>query len=111
LVGTRRKTTAPDPMCVPAHPAPAPRGAAPRGRGRPTRILALGAVTGRPRPRCDRCMLIEYAVRLDAVTRAYGTGEGRVVALDAVSAGFPAGSFTAVMGPSGSGKSTLLHCA
>ncbi|GAA1072195.1 ABC transporter ATP-binding protein [Nocardiopsis composta] len=56
-------------------------------------------------------MLIEYAVRLDAVTRAYGTGEGRVVALDAVSAGFPAGSFTAVMGPSGSGKSTLLHCA
>ncbi|GIH13023.1 ABC transporter ATP-binding protein [Rugosimonospora africana] len=34
-----------------------------------------------------------------------------VRALDGVSAGFAAGTFSAVMGPSGSGKSTLLHCA
>jgi len=50
-------------------------------------------------------------VRLDAVRKVYGTGEGSVVALDDLSAGFDSGSFTAVMGPSGSGKSTFLHIA
>jgi putative ABC transport system ATP-binding protein len=44
------------------------------------------------------------------VTKVYGRGDTQVVALDGVSAGFAAGTFTAVMGPSGSGKSTLLHC-
>ncbi|MEV0243520.1 ABC transporter ATP-binding protein [Streptomyces sp. NPDC050674] len=47
------------------------------------------------------------AIRLDTVTRTYGS----VTALDAVSLAFPSGTFTAVMGPSGSGKSTLLQCA
>ncbi|MEU6684350.1 ABC transporter ATP-binding protein [Streptomyces sp. NPDC046832] len=47
------------------------------------------------------------AVRLDSLTRRYGS----LTALDAVSLTFPAGTFTAVMGPSGSGKSTLLQCA
>ncbi|HEX5405815.1 MAG TPA: ABC transporter ATP-binding protein [Pseudonocardiaceae bacterium] len=51
------------------------------------------------------------AVELQGVTREYGTRQARVLALDGVSVGFPAGSWTAVMGPSGSGKSTLLHCA
>jgi putative ABC transport system ATP-binding protein len=44
------------------------------------------------------------------VTKAYGSGETRVLALDEVSVGFEAGRFTAIMGPSGSGKSTLMHC-
>ena len=44
------------------------------------------------------------------ITKVYGRGPGMVTALDEVSVGFPAGSFTAVMGPSGSGKSTLMHC-
>ncbi|RJL24440.1 ABC transporter ATP-binding protein [Bailinhaonella thermotolerans] len=48
------------------------------------------------------------AVELHEVSREYGLG---VRALDGVSAVFPAGTWTAVMGPSGSGKSTLLHCA
>jgi putative ABC transport system ATP-binding protein len=45
------------------------------------------------------------------VSKTYGPGHNPVAALDRVTAGFPAGSFTAVMGPSGSGKSTLLQCA
>jgi putative ABC transport system ATP-binding protein len=44
------------------------------------------------------------------LTKVYGEGDTRVVALDAVDVGFPRGQFTAIMGPSGSGKSTLMHC-
>jgi putative ABC transport system ATP-binding protein len=39
-------------------------------------------------------------------TKRYGTGDTAVTALDDVTVGFPAGTFTAIMGPSGSGKST-----
>ncbi|WP_181442406.1 ABC transporter ATP-binding protein [Streptomyces tateyamensis] len=44
------------------------------------------------------------------VTKAYGQGETRVTALDAVDVDIQRGRFTAIMGPSGSGKSTLMHC-
>ncbi|MGI5486368.1 ABC transporter ATP-binding protein [Microtetraspora malaysiensis] len=47
-------------------------------------------------------------VDLISVTKHYVHG---VTALDDVSIGFGAGTFTAVMGPSGSGKSTMLQCA
>jgi putative ABC transport system ATP-binding protein len=47
-------------------------------------------------------------VRVEELHKTY---EGGVTALDGITAGFAAGTFTAVMGPSGSGKSTLLHCA
>ncbi|MCQ4046611.1 ABC transporter ATP-binding protein [Streptantibioticus rubrisoli] len=50
------------------------------------------------------------AARARQVTKAYGTGETRVVALDAVDVDIARGQFTAIMGPSGSGKSTLMHC-
>ena len=50
------------------------------------------------------------AVRAKQVTKVYGEGGTRVVALDDVSAEFGRGRFTAIMGPSGSGKSTLMHC-
>ncbi|MEP7330485.1 MAG: ABC transporter ATP-binding protein [Terracoccus sp.] len=50
-------------------------------------------------------------MRLDSVFKQYGSGSGRVTALDGVTLTLPTGSFTAVMGPSGSGKSTLLNCA
>jgi ABC transporter len=49
------------------------------------------------------------AAQAVAVTKVYGHGPGAVTALDGVTLGFQAGTFTAVMGPSGSGKSTLLH--
>jgi putative ABC transport system ATP-binding protein len=50
------------------------------------------------------------AARAVGVTKAYGSGETRVLALDEVSVAFTAGRLTAIMGPSGSGKSTLMHC-
>lgn len=50
-------------------------------------------------------------VQLRSVRKVYGRARSGVVALDGVTLGFPAGTFTAVMGPSGSGKSTCLHCA
>ncbi|GHF74078.1 putative ABC transport system ATP-binding protein [Amycolatopsis bartoniae] len=51
------------------------------------------------------------AVRMESVSKVYGSGETAVRALDRVSIGLRRGSFTALMGPSGSGKSTFLHCA
>jgi putative ABC transport system ATP-binding protein len=51
------------------------------------------------------------AIRLDAVSKVYGSGASAVRALRDVSVAVPHETFTAVMGPSGSGKSTLLHVA
>jgi putative ABC transport system ATP-binding protein len=50
------------------------------------------------------------AARAVGVTKIYGEGTTRVVALDQVNAELGRGEFTAIMGPSGSGKSTLMHC-
>ena len=51
------------------------------------------------------------AVHTEQLTKVYGQGDTRVVALDHVTVDFRRGQFTAIMGPSGSGKSTLMHCA
>jgi putative ABC transport system ATP-binding protein len=50
------------------------------------------------------------AARAEALSKVYGQGETRVIALDHVTVNFHQGEYTAIMGPSGSGKSTLMHC-
>ncbi len=50
------------------------------------------------------------AAHARGLTKAYGSGETAVIALDSVDVDIARGRFTAVMGPSGSGKSTLMHC-
>ncbi|MEU4359228.1 ABC transporter ATP-binding protein [Streptomyces virginiae] len=52
----------------------------------------------------------DVVARATRLSKVYGSGDTRVVALDQVSAEFRRGEFTAIMGPSGSGKSTFLHC-
>jgi putative ABC transport system ATP-binding protein len=47
-------------------------------------------------------------VELEGVTREFGEGHTRVVALHPTSLTVGAGEFVAIMGPSGSGKTTLL---
>ncbi|MFC4605717.1 ABC transporter ATP-binding protein [Rhodococcus kronopolitis] len=63
---------------------------------------ALGATTA-----SNTTATVARAVNL---TKTYGSGDTKVTALDAVTADFARGEFTAIMGPSGSGKSTLMHC-
>jgi putative ABC transport system ATP-binding protein len=48
-------------------------------------------------------------LRVENLTKIYGTGEAAVKALDNVSFTVKKGEFVAIMGSSGSGKSTLLH--
>ena len=80
-----------------AHPAPLPQ-ATP---------AAPGAPTAPTTPAASAPMRV---VEARGLTKVYGEGEARVVALDSASLVVGRGEFVAIMGPSGSGKSTLLHC-
>ncbi len=51
----------------------------------------------------------EAVIRIENVTKVYGTGEAAAAALSGISLDVERGAWLAIMGPSGHGKSTLLQ--
>lgn len=50
------------------------------------------------------------AVSLKHITKSFGKGEARVVAVNHFTFDFPPGKLTTLLGPSGCGKTTVLRC-
>lgn len=54
-------------------------------------------------------MLSESIIKLEGITKVYGTGTAATYALRGVDLEISQGDFVAIMGPSGSGKSTVMN--
>lgn len=52
---------------------------------------------------------MDEILKVENLTKVYGKGENKVVAVDNVSFSVKRGEFVAIVGSSGSGKSTILH--
>jgi len=52
---------------------------------------------------------VDIAIQAAGVTKIYGNGNGKIVALSDVSISIPANEFFTLLGPSGCGKTTLLR--
>ncbi|MDE7478625.1 MAG: ATP-binding cassette domain-containing protein [Lachnospiraceae bacterium] len=48
-------------------------------------------------------------IKAENLSKVYGSGENKIIALHKVNLEIGSGEFISIMGPSGSGKSTLLH--
>ena len=53
--------------------------------------------------------MTQHIIKVENLTKVYGSGEIAVTALDGVNLTINEGEFVAIMGPSGSGKSTLMN--
>ena len=53
----------------------------------------------------------DSAIRLKGVTKAFGTGDSKTLALDDVTLDLPYGELVLLVGPSGCGKTTLISIA
>jgi NitT/TauT family transport system ATP-binding protein len=80
--------------------SPPPAASAPGAVAMPGAAPAPGTTAGSPGGE---------AVRLVAVSKAYSTGGGQLLALDQISLTVAVGEFVCIIGASGCGKSTLLN--
>jgi ABC-2 type transport system ATP-binding protein len=51
----------------------------------------------------------DFAVAVRGLTKVYGRGEGKTVALDGIDLDIPRGTIFGLLGPNGAGKSTLIN--
>ena len=75
----------------------------------PDTAIAPAPLTTPAAPVNARAITRVAAVRLEGVTKVYGSGRASVAALDTLTLDVEKGSFTCIVGTSGCGKTTVLN--